>query len=383
MIIGIDGSNLRSGGAITHLSEMLKAANPVTNGFSNVIVWGERALLNKLEDRVWLVKHHEPLLDRSLIYRLFWQRKYSSAKARNSRCNVLFIPSGIVLGDFSPVVTMSHNMLPFDWNEIKRYGPSWQLLRNLLLRFIMTASYRAADGMIFLTHFSQNKIMRVLKKTHNEIAIIHHGVNSEFSFEPKIQKDISFYSNENPYRVLYVSTVDMYKHQWNVVWAVAALRKKGIPIALDLVGTAFQPAMKILNNVINQVDQAQTFIRFHGPVPYGHLPQMHQNSDLCLFASSCENMPNILLEAMASGLPIACSDRGPMPEVLGEGGLYFNPEVPADIERALMELLTKSELRTQKARVSYERSKQFNWNRCSGETFKFLVKIANKNLRSL
>ena len=35
-------------------------------------------------------------------------------------------------------------------------------------------------------------------------------------------------------------------------------------------------------------------------------------------------MPNTLVEAMASGLPIACSDRGPMPEVLGDGGVLFD-----------------------------------------------------------
>jgi len=44
---------------------------------------------------------------------------------------------------------------------------------------------------------------------------------------------------------------------------------------------------------------------------------------------------NILVEAMASGLPIACSNRGPMPEVLGDAGVYFDPEDPHDIARAL------------------------------------------------
>jgi hypothetical protein len=165
MIIGIDGSNLRSGGAITHLSELLQVADPDQNNFSKVILWGETALLNKIEDRVWLTKIHEPLLDKNLLQRLKWQKFYSSDLARKAKCNVLFIPSGIVIGDFRPVVTMSHNMLPFDWIEIKRYGLSWQMVRNLLLRVIQSNSYRAADGMIFLTKFSQNKILKVIKKT--------------------------------------------------------------------------------------------------------------------------------------------------------------------------------------------------------------------------
>ena len=56
------------------------------------------------------------------------------------------------------------------------------------------------------------------------------------------------------------------------------------------------------------------------------------DANLFVFASSCENMPNTLVEAMAIGLPIACSDRGPMPEVLRDGGVYFDPE-DCDVDR--------------------------------------------------
>ena len=50
-----------------------------------------------------------------------------------------------------------------------------------------------------------------------------------------------------------------------------------------------------------------------------------------IFASSCESSSCVLIENMASGLPIACSNRGPMPEVLKDGGVYFDPEKPIDI----------------------------------------------------
>ena len=69
-----------------------------------------------------------------------------------------------------------------------------------------------------------------------------------------------------------------------------------------------------------------------------------KNSDLFVFASSCENMPNTLLEAMSTGLPIACSFRGPMIEVLKDGGLYFNPEEPSSIEFAISELIKTKRL---------------------------------------
>jgi glycosyltransferase involved in cell wall biosynthesis len=87
-------------------------------------------------------------------------------------------------------------------------------------------------------------------------------------------------------------------------------------------------------------------------------------------------MPNILLEGMASGLPIACSDRGPMPEVLGDAGVYFDPEDPNDIARALRELIDSRELRSKLAKASFERAQGYSWLRCADQTFRFLADIA-------
>ena len=89
-------------------------------------------------------------------------------------------------------------------------------------------------------------------------------------------------------------------------------------------------------------------------------------------------MPNILLEGMASGLPIACSNRGPMPEVLSDAGVYFDPENEDDIARALRELIDSPELRTRLAKASFERVQAYSWRRCASETFGFLANIAAK-----
>jgi glycosyltransferase involved in cell wall biosynthesis len=100
------------------------------------------------------------------------------------------------------------------------------------------------------------------------------------------------------------------------------------------------------------------------------------NADVFVFASSCENMPNTLVEAMAVGLPIACSNRGPMPEVLEDGGVYFDPEAPHSIADALERIITNADLRTQVATRAQQLSRQYSWSRCTSETFAFLADIA-------
>jgi glycosyltransferase involved in cell wall biosynthesis len=97
-----------------------------------------------------------------------------------------------------------------------------------------------------------------------------------------------------------------------------------------------------------------------------------------VFASSCENMPNTLMEAMAVGLPIACSNRGPMPEVLEDGGIYFDPENPHSIAEAIERIVTNADLRIQIAVRANQLSRQYSWARCTKETFAFLADTAQR-----
>ena len=193
-----------------------------------------------------------------------------------------------------------------------------------------------------------------------------------------MQRPLGDYSAEHPMRILYVSIVDMYKHQWQVAEAVASLRASGLPLVLDLVGPAYAPAMARLNATLDRVDPQREVVRYLGAIPYSELHQQYAVSDLCVFASSCENLPIILLEGMASGLPIACSERGPMPEVLGPAGTYFNPEDPVDIARAIRLLAESPELRTKSAQAGYERAGAFSWERCARETFSVLADTARE-----
>ena len=83
-------------------------------------------------------------------------------------------------------------------------------------------------------------------------------------------------------------------------------------------------------------------------------------------------MPNILLEAMAAGLAIACAERGPMPGVLGDAGVYFDPEQPETIAAALERLFGDPVLRATLAADAHARAGAFSWTRCADETFAFL-----------
>lgn len=376
MRLGIDASNLRGGGGITHLTRVLAAADPPAHGFDAVVVWASRTTLAHLGDQQWLVKRHERNLESRYPRRAWWQATRLGPLARDERCDLLYVPGGVFATDFRPIVTMSRNLLPFEWRELRRYGCSSTTLRLLLLRRSLTRSFRAASGTIFLTHYAQQAVRRVTGTLQGETTIIPHGLDPGFFLAERAHRSIGACSSADPLRIVYVSIVDLYKHQWQVAAAVAQLRAEGLPVSLTLIGPAYRPAFRQLRRALTRLDPRSEFVDYLGPLAHEDLPARYAAADLCVFASSCENMPNILLEAMASAVPIACSNRGSMPEVLGAGGVYFDPEDSASIANALRELIASPELRLIRARAAVARAGQFSWVRCARETFDFLAGVA-------
>lgn len=375
MRIAIDASSIQAGGGMTHLSELLNAAQPARQGIESVAVFGSGHTLQRLPRKPWLRAVPEPMLDRRLPHRLFWQR-FVSARSVRRRCDILLVPGGTYSGSFEPFVTMSQNLLPFEPSERRRFGLSWPRVRYTLLEKSQGATFRRANGLIFLTRTARETVERRTGSLPGQVAIVPHGIAERFRQEPRAQRPLSEYSPSRPFRWLYVSIVNLYKHQWHVSKAVAALRGEGLPLTIDLVGPAYAPALRGLREVLEVVDPAGDFIRYHGQVAHSEVADWYHSADGFVFASSCENMPIILLEAMASGLPIASSDRGPMPEVLGDAGVYFGPEDPRSIAEALHSLMEDASLREQYAWAAYRRAQQYSWERCARETFSFLAQVA-------
>ena len=223
---------------------------------------------------------------------------------------------------------------------------------------------RFADGVIFLTEYAAKVIQRTTGKLRRT-TVIPHGVGKAFS-ERNVEAPWPA-DQGKPIRCVYVSNASMYKHQWVVVEAIGHLRSRGYNIELTLAGGGSGRAMRRLEREIARSDAQRTFVRCLGFVRHDDLPALLADANLFVFASSCENMPNTLVEAMAVGLPIACSDRGPMPEVLRDGGVYFDPENASSIAKAVETLIGDSDLRTSKAARAKHLATQYSWARCAAE----------------
>ncbi|MEN9642847.1 MAG: hypothetical protein RIR77_2036 [Planctomycetota bacterium] len=378
IIVGLDASGIKSGGGLAHLVELVSAAKPERAGISKVVLWAERSAAEVLPQRNFLEVVQPREFNSGLLARALWQRRSLPRLARAARCDVIFVPSGTSVSSCGPLVGLSQNMLPFQWEEARRYGASRMLARIMLLRRTQGSLVRRADGYIFLTKFACDRIQKELGFSRESVTI-PHGVANHFRSPPRPAMRIEDCGPGRPFRILYVSILDVYKHQWNLAEAVARLGRSGLPIRLDLVGPAYPPSARLLARTLKRVDPDRRWVHYAGPVPNAQLPAQYAQTDLVAYASSCENLPIIMLEAMASGKPIACSDRGPMPEVLGPKGNYFDPENVDSIAKCLETMVRDPALRDRSAADSYARSLPYTWERCADETFAYLAEVARRS----
>jgi glycosyltransferase involved in cell wall biosynthesis len=377
MRLGIDATNLGLGGGITHLIEFLNQTTILAknSSFEKIIIFSSKKILDQLPNSDLFEKLTFPNLNKGLVERIIFHF-FSFDKEIKKRCDILFSITGDYIGRFQPVVGMSRNMLLYERNIWKEIKQPKEIIRFWINYHKQRRSFKNSLGIIFISKYAFDFVSKQINLDNKLIAIIHHGVSNRFRGQVKPQLPITNYSLQNPFRLLYVSTVHIYKHQWNVVSAIENLKKKGYPIELSLVGEViFKSAGDRLFKVMNNADPKGTYIHYHDHIPYENISEYYNNADGIVYASTCENMPNILIESMSSGIPIACSDKQPMPEFLKANGFYFDSYDIISIENSVEEMLINNNAREIMAKNNLIESGIYSWDATTRDTLQFIEQI--------
>ncbi len=142
-----------------------------------------------------------------------------------------------------------------------------------------------------------------------------------------------------PFRLLFVGRLHAQKNPRFVLAALAALRRAGgRPVALDVVGDG--PEAQALRDEAERLGVAAA-VTWHGWLDRAQLVERYRAADCLVNASPREGMPNVVLEAMACGLPVLAS-RAPGHEGLvapGETGAYFGLDSTDELVAAARALI--------------------------------------------
>jgi glycosyltransferase involved in cell wall biosynthesis len=373
-ILGIDAMNIRDGGGLTHLREILLHVTIDTINFDKVIVWGNEYCLQQLPDQPWLTKINPILGKTSGFHTTYWQIFCLGKAARELKCNLLFIAGGSAITSFQPKVTICHNMLPFTDTALQLYPTGIRKLKFFILRYIQLFTFRRAVGVIFVSDWARDILLPKISKNVDQCEVISHGISSSFNFPDRVHRSIESCSLNNPFTILYVSRIESYKNQLEVIEAFhQILIQTKWPIRLQLVGSASDKNYEqLVKAKIRTHDPDGNFIVYVGAVPYENLDIYYHNADIAVFASSCENNAITLLEKMAAGLPVICNDVPPMSDFLIDAGVYVDFLNSVELISALKKFIENVDDRIRYSTIALNYSQKYTWSSASKKTFKYL-----------
>ena len=374
MRILVNGLSARLGGGQTYLLNLLKRV-PQHAGWKVFLLCPDSLDLTGLPENIERVESGLKL--DNPFRRAIWECFNLGKLASRLEADLLFSPGGLLPSGSLPAglktVVTFQNMLPFDMAQRKRYPLGYRRLRDWLLERGLSSAMRKADLVIFISRFAQEFIQAKLGYLAGSRVVIPHGIDPHF-----------FPGTDNPLRLpagvpakyfLYVSFIDHYKSQIEVVRAFAQVRQLSKTQAtLLLVGAENPPYGEALRREIDALKLGET-VKVTGNLPHHDLPALYQHARINLFASCTENCPNILLEMMASGRPALVSDHGPMPEFGGQTVSYFDPENVEQLVERWMGLLSDPEQGSRLAADALARVSIMEWEKTASSTWGAMAEV--------
>lgn len=376
MRILLNALSARQGGGQTYVSNLLNFL-PEQSTAEIFVLAPDSLLLPTRRDNIKRISVNWPV--ENPFVRAAWERLYLPRLARQVNADVLFCPGGII-GSSVPQgcksVTTFQNMLAIDLKWRRQYPLGYMRVRLWILEKVMLRSMLRSDLVIFISEFGRKALEDRANRPVQKAAVIPHGISASFRDRVAAGSQRPEWLPPGDY-LLYVSNIDFYKAQIEVVRAYARLKRlRPTPEKLVLVGPESPDYGRMVREEIrrNKLDGDVTLA---GNIPYEQMPGLYQHALVNIFASECENCPNILLEALAAGRPVFSSNRSPMPEFAGDAAVYFDPKSPDELAQKLAAVLTDGNRMKTLANAAKERSRLYDWPSTARMTWQAIQQLVN------
>ncbi len=206
-----------------------------------------------------------------------------------------------------------------------------------------------------------------------KIVVIHNGIDHSLFYPNQDltlhgqEVDIKPFAIKKPY-IIYASRMQNEgKKHVELVKAFTMFKEKTkSPCRLVLAGSEDSYGEQVHRAVFESSAASDIFIT--GYFPHENFPDLYRSAEACVFPSMTEGAGLSVLEAMACGIPVACSSGGAIKELVGQNALFFNPDDLDDMEGALEKILMDESLRKKLSEGGIQWTKRFSWEKTASET---------------
>jgi len=245
-----------------------------------------------------------------------------------------------------------------------RHPEAHTLPMRLGMRAIVPLAARGADRVITISHAAAAEIAEELSVPPQRIDVTHLGGRPIGPATPELELRRRLGLAEAPL-ILSVSARRPHKNLPRLIEAFANLSADPAPL-LVLPGyeTPFDDELRRRAAELGVAER----VRFLSWVSDEDLEGLYAAAACFVFPSLAEGFGLPVLEAMQRGVPVACSDAAPLPEIGGDAARYFDPLDVGAMTTALSGLLEDAELRERLASEGRQRASSFTWERTARET---------------
>jgi glycosyltransferase involved in cell wall biosynthesis len=247
----------------------------------------------------------------------------------------------------------------------RRFPETHPGLLALGMRALVPLAARRSKRILTLSEASKKDIVRFLGVSAERVDVTYLGPGLDSSVRPVPEAEVrrQLELGESPI-VLTVSAKRPHKNLERLLDAFGGVEHDHAPL-LVVPGypTPFESELR------ERAEQRTPGrVRFAGWVDDATLEGLYRAATCFVFPSLAEGFGLPVLEALARGLPVTCSNASSLPEIAGDAAIYFDPYDTNAITRSLEQLLGDQSLRSRLAEAGRERAGLFSWRAAAERT---------------
>jgi glycosyltransferase involved in cell wall biosynthesis len=274
-------------------------------------------------------------------------------------------------GRFRRVVTV-HDLI------YARFPEAHAGIRDLGMKALVPAAARRSDRVIADSLSTRADLIELVGLTSERIDVVPLGFGAPRREQPLSEGEVRARHGLLDRRVvLGLSAKRPHKNLAGLIDALARLSAEERPV---LVLPGYPTAHEHDLRVRARMRGVDGDVRFLAWVSDAELETLWALADAFVFPSLYEGFGLPILEAMARGVPVACSDAASLPEVAGEAALLFDPRDPVAIAAALKRLLDDPALAADLIARGRERVREFTWQRTARLTLDSYARALERDL---
>lgn len=305
------------------------------------------------------------------VARVLGQQLFLPRILREHKLDVCFYPgSTMTLKSPCPGILTVQSLHAF------LHPDSFSGTRRRYLRYMTAQSARRAAAVITPSEDTKKAAIKLLGVAAEKVFAVPEGVAVNGSAAEQDGTVLARYGIERMQYVLCPAHFLPYKNIETLADAFHILKSRYlIPHKLVVAGAKVHRAyVGKIERLVQTLGLPADFVA-PGMVPHAEMGALYRHATVCVYPSLCETFGLPVLEAMAHGAPVICSNSSALSEVAGKAAVLFDPCDMIRLSRAMHQILSNSLVRAMHVAEGLKHVKQFSWNRAAARTLEVLRRV--------